>query len=470
ALWGVADPRSLRWLDPPPAAAIEEARRRLLALGAIDAQGRPTSHGHAIARLPLPPRLAHMLVDAAARGWARTAAEAAVLLSERGLGGNDVDLEMRLTRWRREKGPRAEAARRLAGRWAQLIAHDALDRPPDDPQSRAILQGRGEETGACIALAFPDRLSRRRSASGEEWISVGGRGFRLDPHSPLAREQWLAVAEVSGAAAGARILSAAAIGEAAVLDLFADRIEQGRQLAFDPASGIVHARRGRRLGAITLSEGRDEAAAPEEIEAALLEGVRSHGLDLLPWSEGAAALRRRAAFARGHDPALPDLSDEALVAGLDLWLPPVLAGRRSLKQVEPGALAGALDALLGWEGRRAVDRLAPPSFATPAGSTHMIDYAAEAGPTVTARVQALFGLSEHPDVAGGRVSLVLSLTSPAGRPIQTTRDLPGFWKGSWAAVAREMRGRYPKHPWPDDPAAADPTLRTKKAAARSKGS
>ncbi len=477
ALWGVADPRELRWLDPPPAAAVDEARRRLLALGAIDAQGRPTPHGAAMAKLPLPPRLAHMMIEAGKRGWAETAAEAAVLLSERGLGGNEADLELRLSRWRREKGQRADGARTLAQRWAAMVSPPARGRgskgghvesdaapPPAPPAS-----GRGE-IGPCIALAFPDRLSRRRSASGGDRISVGGRGFRLDPTSLLAREQWLAVAEVSGSAAGARILSAAPIEEEMVFALFANQVEQGRQLAFDPASGTVHARRGRRLGAITLSEGRDEAASREEIEAALFEGVRIHGVQLFPWSEGATALRKRAAFARAHDPAVTDLSDDSLLAHIDEWLPAVLAGRRSLRDVDPGALAGALDGLLGWEGRKAVDRLAPASFTTPAGSSHAIDYEAEAGPTVTARVQALFGLAQHPTVAGGRVPLVLSLTSPAGRPIQTTRDLPGFWAGSWAAVAKEMRGRYPKHPWPDDPAAADPTLRTKKADARRVGS
>jgi ATP-dependent helicase HrpB len=321
--------------------------------------------------------------------------------------------------------------------------------------------------GPCVALAFPDRLSRRRDASGENWLSVGGRGFRLDPTSPLARSEWLAVAEVSGTAAGARILSAATINEAAMLDLFSGRIETGAEIRFDPATGNVHARRGRRLGAIRLSEGRDSAASTEEIERALVEGARAHGLDLLPWSEAARSLRRRADFARRHDPALPDLSDEALLATADDWLPLLVAGRRSLRDVDPAALSGTLDALLGWNGRQAVDRLAPHAFETPAGSSHSIDYEAEAGPTVTARVQAFFGLAEHPSIAGGAIPLVLSLTSPAGRPIQTTRDLPGFWRGSWGAVAREMRGRYPKHPWPDDPAAADPTLRTKKAAARS---
>jgi len=449
----VTDPRQLRWLDPPPAAAVAEAKRRLLGLGAIEADGRPTTHGRAIAALPLPPRLAHMLIDAAARGWGRTAAEVSVLLSERGLGGNDADLEIRLRRWRGDRGKRAEAARGLARRWLSMVPDPAREGP-------------GEEIGACIALAYPDRVSRRRSASGEEWLSVGGRGFRLDATSPLARAEWLAVAEVSGTAAGARILSAAALDEAEVLALFASRVESGAQVTFDPATGTVRARSGRRLGAITLSEGRDAKAPPEQIAAALVEGVRTHGLDLLPWSDGARSLRRRAGFARRVDPSLPDISDETLLATLDDWLPLLIAGKASLRAVDPGALSGTLDAMLGWEGRKAVDRLAPHAFETPAGSSHAIDYEAEAGPTVTARPQVFFGLAEHPAVGGGSIPLVLSLTSPAGRPIQTTRDLPGFWAGSWAAVAKEMRGRYPRHPWPDDPARADPTLRTKNADAR----
>ncbi len=454
ALWGVADPRDLRWLDPPPAAAIAEARRRLTGLGALGPDGRPTAHGRAIAALPLPPRLAHMLIEAGARGWGALAAEVAVLLSERGLGGSDVDLEARLRRWRGEKGRRAEAARGLAKRWLRLAA------PP--------LQERGE-VGACVALAFPDRLAKRRDSSGEDWLSVGGRGFRLDPASPLARESWLAVAEVSGSAARARILSAAAIDAETVETLFADRIRIGAEVAFDPATGAVRASHGRRLGAVLLAGGGDSRADPAAIEAALLEGARRHGLDRLPWSEAALALRRRAAFARRFDEGLADLSDEALLAALDSWLPPLLAGRRRLGDVDAAALAAALDGRLGWEGRKAVDRLAPSHFETPAGSRHAIDYAAEAGPTVAVRVQALFGLAGHPAVAAGRVPLILALTSPAGRPIQTSRDLPAFWRGSWKEVAKEMRGRYPKHPWPDDPAAAAPTLRTKKAEARGRG-
>jgi ATP-dependent helicase HrpB len=491
AIWGVADPRQLKWLDPPPAASIEEAGKRLRALGALDPEGHPTRHGRAIAALPLPTRLAHMLIEAEARDWGATAAQVAILLSERGLGGNDTDLELRLRRWRGDKGQRAEAARGLAQRWRQLLitpplrgrgegetmspsasATPSLQRrdrpgPRTDQVAAPLLKERGEsEIGACIALAFPDRVSRRRSASGEDWASAGGRGFRLDPHSPLVREEWLAVAEVSGSAAGARILAAAAIDAATVESLFADRIETGAALGFDPATGSVRARRGRRLGAIILSEGRDAAADPERVAAALVEGVRGHGLALLPWSEKARSLRRRTAFARAFEPVLPDLSDEALLADLDQWLPSLTAGRSRLGDVDPGALSAMLEARLGWDGRKAVEKLAPESFETPAGSSHIIDYEAEAGPSVAVRVQALFGLSAHPTVGGGRVPIVLSLTSPAGRPIQTTRDLPGFWAGSWAAVAREMRGRYPRHPWPDDPAAADPTLRTKKAQQR----
>ncbi|MGZ8334106.1 MAG: ATP-dependent helicase HrpB [Allosphingosinicella sp.] len=470
ALWGVADPRALRWLDPPSAAAVDEARRRLLSLGALGKDGRVTAHGKAIAALPLPPRLAHMLVEAQARGWGRTAAEVAVLLSERGLGGNDVDLETRLRRWRSERGQRAEAARGLAKRWAQLCSPAKAGAQASARAGPRPAPGNGgtdsRELGPCLALAFPDRLSRRRDSSGENWISAGGRGFRLDPNSPLARETWLAVGEVSGTAAGARILSAAAIGEARVEALFGDRVESGARLSFDPATGTVRARRGRRLGAITLSEGQDSKASPDEVAAALVEGVRAHGLDLLPWSEAARSTRRRSGFARTHDSSLPDLSDDALLGSLDEWLPSLVAGRRGLRDVDSAALSGMLDSRLGWEGLKALDRLAPHAFETPVGSSHPIDYEAEAGPTVTVRVQALYGLSKHPAIAGGRVPLVLSLTSPAGRPIQTTRDLPGFWSGSWSAVAKEMRGRYPRHPWPDDPAAADPTLRTKKATAR----
>lgn len=448
ALWGVNDPRQLQWLDPPPAAAVEEARARLSSLEAIDADGRPTAHGRAIATLPLPPRLAHMLIAAGTLGMATTAAEIAVLLGERGLGGTDADLEQRLRRFRGERGRRADAARSLARRWQAMIAPSAATAPLHDA------------VATCVALAFPDRVARRRDASGERWQSAGGRGFRLDPASPLASAPWLAVAETQGSAAGARILSATPILPETIERLFAHRIETRRDVSFDAQTGGIVAERTRRLGAIRLSSGPDTAATPAEIEAALLEGVRRHGVSLLAWPPAAIALRARAGFA-GHP-----LDDAALLQRLDEWVPSLLVGKRRLDAIEPGALTDALRNLLGWDAMRDIDRLAPPRFETPIGSTHEIDYAAEGGPRVELRVQALFGLADHPVIGTGRVPLILSLTSPAGRAIQTTRDLPGFWRGSWADVAREMRGRYPRHPWPDDPAAASPTLRTKKADAR----
>jgi ATP-dependent helicase HrpB len=474
AIWGVADPRTLAWLDPPPEAAVAEGRARLVTLGALDADGRPTVHGRAIAKLPMPPRLAHMLVRAGEMGLAKEAAEVAVLLGERGLGGPGTDLETRARRFRTERGRRAESARRLAERWAAIplplaggvrgghVESDGkrITSPPPAPP----LNGRGEETAISIALAFPDRVSRRRDASGERWASVGGRGFKLDATDSLATAHWLAVAETQGIAAGARILSAAAIDQATVEVLFADKIETRRTFAFDPITGGVEAVRERRLGAIALSRGPDSNADPVAITAALVDGVRAHGLPLLPWGEASTALRDRAVFAAAHgwDGAL---DNETLASRLDDWLAPLLDGKRRLSQLSDADLAEALRNLAGWDAMRALDRIAPARLETPAGSSHAIDYAAEAGPTVELRPQALFGLATHPIVANG-VPLVLSLTSPAGRPIQTTRDLPGFWVGSWAAIAKEMRGRYPKHPWPDDPAAANPTLRTKKADAR----
>ncbi|RYM10128.1 ATP-dependent helicase HrpB [Sphingobium cupriresistens] len=452
ALWGVSDPGALRWLDPPPAAAAEEARRRLTVLEALDEDGRITPHGKALATLPLSPRIAHMLMRAGEMGLAEVAADVAVLLGERGVGGQDTDLTLRRQRWRRESGKRADAARGLARRWAKLVKRG----PGDGGGDHAI--------GLCLALAFPDRVAKRRSADGANWASVGGRGFRLDPLSPLAREDWLAIGEVQGSAAGARILSAAPIAEADVIALFGAHITEYRTVKFRPANGGIEALRERRLGAVRLSSGSDDRPDPDAVVAALVDGVRQSGIDLLPWSEAAQSLRMRGGFA-----GIEALSDTALIATLDDWLPPLLMGKRRLSDIDRSLLSGVLEGLIGWDGKSELDRLAPADFRSPAGSHHAIDYAAEGGPRVELRVQALFGLGEHPTVGSQRIPLVLSLTSPAGRPIQTTRDLPGFWAGNWRDVAKEMRGRYPRHPWPDDPAAANATLRTKNAEARGHG-
>lgn len=443
AIWGVADPTQLNWLDIPPAAALSEARTRLMAMEALNESGRPTAHGKSMARLPMPPRLAHMLLDASARGLGGVAADAAVLLSERGLGGTDVDLDRRQSRWKTERGKRADAARNLARRWAKLAG--------------AETGGDADALAEVVALGFPDRIAKRRDPSGENWISAGGRGFRLDPAHPLARKDWLAVADIQGAASGARILSAVEIDFATIECLFADRIETGANIRFDPATGGVKTESGRHLGAITLTKGQDGKADPAAISAALVEGVREHGLSVLRLPEAAERLRDRARWA-----GLDALTDDALLADLDDWLAPLVSGKRRLTDMDEGSLLGALKGRLGWDGQQTLDQLAPAHFTSPAGTTHAIDYAAEAGPTVELRVQALFGLSAHPVIGRNKVPLVLSLTSPAGRPIQKTRDLPGFWAGSWRDVAKEMRGAYPRHHWPDDPASAAASLKTKK--------
>jgi ATP-dependent helicase HrpB len=391
-----------------------------------------------------------MLIDAKERGFAAAAADVAVLLTERGLGGNDPDLEVRWRRWRTDRSTRAQAARGMAENWRRRLGD----------RDKAVTD---EQLGHALALAFPDRVSRRRDSSGENWQSIGGRGFRLDPASSLARSEWLAVGEVAGHASGARILSAAPISERDVIELFADRIEIRHDGAFDPATGAVTPTRSRRLGSIKLSSGPDPAPDQAAIEEALLEGVREHGLALVPWDERGSQLRHRAAFAYRFDPEIPVLDDAMLIERLDEWLAPLLIGKRRLGDVPATAIGSALQQLLGYDASRKLDRLAPALFTSPAGSSHGIDYLADGGPTVEVRPQALFGLSRHPTIANGAVPLTLAITSPAGRPIQTTKDLPGFWAGTWRDVAKDMRGRYPKHSWPDDPASAVPTLKTKRA-------
>jgi ATP-dependent helicase HrpB len=387
--------------------------------------------------------LAQLLIDAMVRGFGKAAADAATLLTERGLGGNDPDLEVRWRRWQSDRSPRASAARRMAERWAEGQSSTTVG------------------LGLAIALAFPDRLARRRDLSGENWQSVGGRGFRLDPANPLAHTQWLAVAEVAGAASGARILSAVAVERDDAERLFANEIKPFSDVRFDPATGAISATKGRRLGEIRLSSAPDPKPDQQAIEAGLIDAVRRHGLSILPWSDNAVGLRQRAQFVARLDDSIADLSDVSLLARLDEWLAPLVSGKRRLDSIDPTALRHARNGLLSYEAGRTIDRLAPTHFQSPAGSAHPIDYSAPGGPTVEVRAQALYGLSEHPSVAG--LPLTIAITSPAHRPIQTTRDLPSFWAGSWRDVAKEMRGRYPKHPWPDDPANAPPTLRTKKA-------
>lgn len=446
ARWGAVDPAVMKWRDLPPPVAVGEARSRLQALNAIDADGRVTTHGEAIARLPLPPALAHMLVQAAARGQGMLAAHIAMLLGERGLGGRSDDLEARLRGWSRDGSGRAQSARRLAQRWARAIGARE--------SSMAF-----EAAGDVLAIAYPDRVARRR---GEAFLMANGRAVAVSPDSSLARSEWIVVADAAGSAAGARMLLGAAIDATSVERQFADRIERRQVFAFDPATTGITAEVQRRLGAITLARQMVERPDADAVAAALLAAVGDHGLNILAWGAQSEALRARIALAREWAPDLPAMDDASLLARLDAWLGPMLGGVRRLSSLTDERLNDALLSLLDWPQRQRVDRLAPARFETPAGSSHAIDYTADGGPAVEVRVQALFGLQQHPMLAEGQVPLVLRLTSPAGRPIQVTRDLPGFWSGSWADVKRELKGRYPKHPWPDDPGQALPTLRTKR--------
>jgi ATP-dependent helicase HrpB len=302
-------------------------------------------------------------------------------------------------------------------------------------------------------------VAKARGKPGE-LLTAAGRGVALDPTDALARQAWLAVGDLGGGAARDRVLLAAPLDEAALLDAFADRLEVEARVEPD-ARGRVRARRLKRLGRIVVEDRLIEDASPELIAGALKAEVERRGLGALAWGERSAALRARLGFLHALDPAWPDVSDAALQARLGDWLEPLLPGRGSLASIGDGELCDALLGLVPWDLQRRLDAEAPERFEAPTGSRLRIDYAAEGGPRVDVRVQELFGLTAHPAVASGRAPLTLALLSPAHRPVQVTRDLPGSWKGSWSAVRTEMRGRYPKHPWPEDPTTAPPTTRAK---------
>ncbi|MGD9770023.1 MAG: ATP-dependent helicase HrpB [Pseudolabrys sp.] len=450
AHWGVTDPETLAFLDPPPRAATKEAKVLLASLGAIDTDGRITAQGRALRQLPLPPRLARMVVEGAAGGNASLAAEIALVLTERGLGGNDVDLTHRLDGLRRDRSRRAQEARAMSKRWAEVARGG----------TRSGISG-DLSAGALLALAYPDRVAKNRG-SGGNFLLVNGRGARVDEASALAREPFLAVAEIAGTAAQGRVLLAAPISLADIQTCLGDRIESREEIGFDAASMSLRGRRSDRLGAIALSERPFRIEPNEDTAQMLAREIARAGLDRLPWSKSLAQWRDRVAFLhRAEGAEWPDVSDALLAATASQWLAPAFAGKTALAGLGADELAAALHNLLPWNLRRRLDAEAPTHFVAPTGSAVPIDYAAPEGPKVSIRVQELFGLDRHPAIAGGRVPLVVELLSPAHRPVQVTRDLPGFWRGSYAAVKTEMKGRYPRHPWPDDPLGAAPTRRAK---------
>ena len=316
--------------------------------------------------------------------------------------------------------------------------------------------------GALLALAYPDRIAKNRGGGQGAFLLANGRGGNLDAASPLAREPFLAVAELTGAAVASRIVLAAPIALDEIDARFAEQIEDRDAVTFDTGSASLRARRTRRLGTIVLAEQIKQVAPNAGTARTLAEGIARLGLDKLPWSKAALQFRTRVEFLRkAEGEEWPDLSDEGLTHSAADWLEPILFDKTSRNAIDAGELSDAVMNLLPWNLRRRLDEEAPTHFTAPTGTAVPIDYAAEQGPTVSIRVQELFGLSKHPAIAGGRVPLVIELLSPGHKPVQITRDLPGFWRGSYADVRVQMRGRYPRHPWPDDPASAAPTRRAK---------
>ncbi|WP_442981240.1 ATP-dependent helicase HrpB [Rhizobium sp. S152] len=446
AHWGVQDTRSLAFVDQPPESTLSEARFLLQQLGALDKDGLLTARGKTMRALALPPRLAAMVVSAGEAGQARDAALLAVLLTEQGLGGPSIDLEERFRRFKAEKGDRAQGARHLAARLAK-----GLD---------TATAGGASLVGQLLLHAFPDRIALQRGGRGR-FVMANGRGAEILETERLAGSSMLVIADLTGRAAQGRVLAAAEISRNDVESELPGAIRTDDQTFFDRASRQVRARRATRLGAIIFDETPLPRPTGDAVGRALADGIRELGLGELPFAKEAAQLRDRIGFLhRSIGEAWPDVSDEALLERLDEWFVPFQTQARAFSEISTGGLSNGLMSLVPHELQRDLARLAPTHFEAPTGQRHPIQYDGEE-PTLTIRVQELFGLKQHPAIGGGRLPLLLEMTSPAHRPIQTTRDLPGFWAGSWKDVRADMRGRYPRHPWPERPEYAMPTTRVK---------
>lgn len=448
AHWGVADPGQLLLIDMPPEAALREARQLLIGLGALDEKLQLTDRGRRMRDFGLPPRLSAMVLGASEQGDATAAAELAVLLTEQGLGGDDLDLDERLRQFRRDRGERARNARNLAQRLSSGL------KQRDDTEAAPI------SAGALLMHAFPDRIARQRGGRGR-FVMANGRGAEIPASERLAGAELIVIADLTGKAAQGRVIAAAETSRGDIESLLPKAIMTSEESGFDTASRQVRARRVTRLGAIIFDEKPLPKPKGDDAAKALADGVRLLGLAALPFSKSAAQLRQRLGFLhRSLGEPWPDTSDEGLIARLDEWFVPFQSGVTSFQEISAASLHDGLMALVPGGSQRELDRLVPTHFTAPTGQAHPIRYEGDE-PVLQIRVQELFGLKSHPTIGGGKLPLLLELTSPAHRPIQTTRDLPGFWAGSWKDVRADMRGRYPKHPWPEDPAAADPTTRAK---------
>ncbi|MBI5549902.1 MAG: ATP-dependent helicase HrpB [Desulfobacterales bacterium] len=467
-LWGAAAPGELAWLDPPPVGAVEQAKALLTELGAVDAQGQITAHGRRMAQLPLHPRLAHMLLAAQAEGLGAAASDLAAILSERdplhfASGSRDADLRLRLEVLGAFRQHRPTA---VANGEADPGALRRIVQVAAQLHQRLGLKGGSQaaaHVGRMLAWAYPDRIALQRPGSLGRYRLSNGRGAYFDPPDPLGVHEGLVVAEMDGERREARIFLAAAYDRNTLTAQFEGRIQVREDTYWDDSRQALSAERRWMLGELVL---RSEALArpdPQVVTAAMIAAIRKMGLDALPWTPALRNWQARVLLLRRLEAGVedwPDLSDAALAADLDLWLAPYLQGVTSRKALARLDLSGALRNRLTWRQQQLVERLAPTHIVVPSGSRRPIDYGSDP-PVLAVRLQELFGCTETPTIADGRLALQLHLLSPAGRPAQITRDLAGFWRNSYPAVKKELKGRYPKHHWPDDPLSAAPTARAK---------
>ncbi|HEX5971832.1 MAG TPA: ATP-dependent helicase HrpB [Gemmatimonadaceae bacterium] len=463
AVAGIVDPAELRWLDPPPAASLAHARELLVELEALDAEGRITAHGRRMASLGTHPRIANLLLGGVARGLGAAACALAALLEERDLFRRDAlmrdaDLRPRLHRLAdstAERDPRVDRerlrrVRERSGAWRSALGIRGA--PVDE-----------EAAGALLCLAYPDRVAMRRDAVGHRYLLRSGVGARLEDVGSLADASWLVVADTDGRRPEARIFLAAPVTLDDIERTFASQVVSEEVVEWQHDAGVVATRRRDRLGALVLRDAPAPEADADAVARELLAAIQRDDGVRLGWSVAAMRLRERVAFLRSLDASSwPDWSEAGLRASMDEWLLPHLVGIRRRSDVEQLDLASVLQSWLSHEQRRTLDRLAPTHVVVPTGSNVPVDYADPAAPVLAVRLQELFGQSETPRVADGRVPLTLHLLSPAGRPVQVTRDLAGFWRSSYFEVRKELRGRYPKHEWPEDPLTASPTRRAKR--------
>ena len=470
ALWGVEDASRLKWLDPPPEAACRQAGALLKDLGALGERGQATEHGRRMAELPLHPRLAHMLLEAQRHGLGAGACDLAAVLSERDFvrfpgGEADSDVGLRLEVMAGLDTSRTAAARFTVDRSALrrcLRVAEAL-------RQRVGLSSRPaprREIGRVLAWAYPDRIGQRRAGAAGRFLLSNGRGAFFPSPAPLAAADYIVAAELDGERREARVFLAADCDLATILEDFRHALNPHEIIEWDQRTRAVRTERILRLGALALDLAPLVNADPQRVAAALIDGIRQTGIGCLPWSPSLRRWQERVRFLRraaAGETDWPDVSDAALSDTLERWLGPHLGGITRLGGLKAVDLFAALSGLLSWQQRRQLDEWAPTHIEVPSGSRIRVDYSGEM-PVLAVRVQEMFGCADTPRLAGNRQPVLVHLLSPAGRPVQMTRDLAGFWAGSYHDVKKEMRGRYPKHHWPDDPRTAAPTRRTTKKA------